>query len=387
MSKAKAEREHAAEILSEVEGSRGAAYIGVMGQLLPIASYVAWESILKQSTALLGTRIMKRASLNILRMAFALTIAMPAWSQGCETQDEMPAQARTSMQAAAQKAFDLASRGDVAGLRAGAIPTLQANFNGIAGAVNDNKAAFSGAHPQVRATFRLDTGPTASVDGRFYCGVFGAGGQTSNSAEFDIPGLPRGEYAIVIQDFIGSKGPYSLTTIFQDMGGWRLAGFYIRVESAAGHDGIWYLERARGYKAKGQNHNAWFYYVTSWDLLAPVTFMETALLSKITQESGSIQPRDIPVGSPVTYVANGKNYSLTDMSVSRMETGLDLSIKYSVASTADFNSTQTDARNLASAFATQYPELKEIFNNVWTHAVDGNGGEVVGLVSLKPPGK
>jgi hypothetical protein len=171
------------------------------------------------------------------------------------------------------------------------------------------------------------------------------------------------------------------------MGGWRLAGFYIRPQSAAGHDGIWYLEHARGYKAKGQNHNAWFYYVTSWDLLAPVTFMETALLAKITQESGSIQPKDIPVGSPVTYVANGKNYSLTDMSISRLENGLDLSIKYSVASTADFNSTQTDARNLASAFATQYPELKEIFNTLWTHAVDGKGGEVVGLVSLKPASK
>jgi len=320
-------------------------------------------------------------------MALAFSAAMPAWSQGCETQDEMPAQARTSMQAAAQKAFDLASRGDVAGLRASAIPSLQASFNGIASAINDNKAAFVGAHPQVRATFRLDTGPTASVDGRFYCGVFGAGGLAANSAEFDLPGLPRGEYAIVIQDFIGSKGPYALTTIFQDMGGWRLAGFYIRPESAAGHDGIWYLERARGYKAKGQNHNAWFYYVTSWDLLAPVTFMETALLSKITQESGSIQPKDIPVGSPVTYVANGKNYSLTDMSVARFENGLDLSIKYSVASTADFNSTQTDARNLASAFAAQYPELKEIFNNIWTHAVDANGGDVPGMVSLKPIGK
>ena len=330
---------------------------------------------------------MKRVRLNILWMATALAAATPAWSQGCETQDEMQAQARTSMQGAAQKAFDQASRGDVAALRASAIPSLQSSFNGVAGAVNDNKAAFAGAHPQFRVAFHLDTGPTASVDGRFYCGVFGAGGQTANSAEFDIPGLPRGEYAIVIQDFIGSKGPYALTTIFQDMGGWRLAGFYIRPESAVGHDGIWYLERARGFKSKGQNHNAWFYYVTSWDLLAPVTFMDTALLSKITQESGSIQPKDIPVGSPVTYVANGRNYSLTDMSVTRFENGLDLSIKYSVASTADFNSTQTEARNLASAFAAQYPELKEIFNNIWTHAVDAKGGDVPGMVNLKPTGR
>jgi hypothetical protein len=209
----------------------------------------------------------------------------------------------------------------------------------------------------------------------------------SGSAEFELPGLPRGEYAIVIQDFIGSKGPYALTTIFQEMGGWRLAGFYVRPETALGHDGMWYLERARSYKAKGQNHNAWFYYVTSWDLLAPVTFMDTGLLAKITQESAGIQPKDVPTRAPVSYAANGKSYNLTDMSVQRTEGGFDLSIKYAVPSTADFNTTQTDARNLASAFAAQYPELKEVFNNIWTHAVDSNGSEVVGLINLKPPSK
>jgi hypothetical protein len=327
---------------------------------------------------------MKRLSLTILGVALAGTGSVPAWSQGCQAHEEIPAQARTSMDSAAQKAFEQASRGDVAALRASAIPSLQSNFNGIAGAVNDNKAAFAGAHPQLREGFLLSTGPAASVDGQFYCGVFGAGGLTAGGAEFVLPGLPRGEYAIVIQDFVGSKGPYALTTIFQEMGGWRLAGFYIRPESALGHDGLWYLEHARSYKAKGQNHNAWFYYVTSWDLLAPVTFMDTALLSKITQESVGIQPKDVPTGKPVSYTANGKSYNLTDMTVVRSDAGFDLSIKYAVPSTADFNGTQTDARNLASAFATQHPELKEVFNNIWTHAVDPGGGEVVGLVNLKP---
>jgi hypothetical protein len=327
---------------------------------------------------------MKRLTLKILGAALLFAACIPAWSQNCTVHDEIPAQPKTSMESAAQKVFDQASRGDVAGLRSGAIPSLQSSFNGIAAAVNDNKAAFAGARPQMRESFLLDTGPTASVDGHFYCGVFGAGGMSAGSAEFELPGLPRGEYAIVIQDFIGSKGPYALTTIFQEMGGWRLAGFYVRPETALGHDGLWYLERARGYKAKGQNHNAWFYYVTSWDLLAPVTFMDTGLLSKITQESTGIQPKDVPAGKPVAFAANGKSYNLTDMSVLRSEGGFDLSIKYAVPSTADFNGMQTDARSLANAFATQYPELKEVFNNIWTHAVDPGGGEVVGLISLKP---
>src|SRR5215471_9884157 len=308
-----------------------------------------------------------------------------ARAQGCDTRDEIPAPARTAAENAAQQIFAAASRGDVNALRASAIPSLQSNFGGIGSALSDKKDAFAGARAQLRTSFLIDTGEKPSQDGRFYCGVFGGGGaQGGNSAEFEIPGLPVGRYAIVIQDFIGNKGPYALTTIFQEVGGWKLAGFHVRPESDLGHDGIWYLNRARDYKAKGQNHNAWFYYVTSWDLLAPVTFMDTGLLARITQESTGIQPKDVPTGKPVPYSANGRSYNLTDMTVMRSESGFDLSIKYAVPSTADFNGTQTDARNLANAFATQYPELKEVFNKIWTHAVDPGGGEVVGLVNLKP---
>jgi hypothetical protein len=173
-----------------------------------------------------------------------------------------------------------------------------------------------------------------------------------------------------------------LTTIFQEIGGWKLAGFYVRPESFLGHDGIWYLDRARDYKAKGQNHNAWFFYVTSWNLMAPVTFMDSGLLAKISQESGTIQPKDVPSGSPVPYSVNGKIYSITDMTVLRANT-FDLSVKYSVPSAADFNKTQGEARALANALVTQYPELKEAFNNVWVHAVDSTGIDVVGLIVLK----
>jgi hypothetical protein len=331
---------------------------------------------------------MKHSTSGIFCAAMFFAASIPAWPQACGTRDDIPAQTKTATDSAAKQVFDQAANGDVNSLRANAIPSLQSSFGGIAAAVNDNKAAFAGAHPELRTSFLLDTGPTPSQDGRFYCGVFGAAGLGASSAEFDLPGLPVGKYAIVIQDFIGSKGPYSLTTIFQEMTGWKLAGFYVRPESALGHDGIWYLQRARDYKSKGQSHNAWFYYVTSWDLLAPVRFMDSNLLSKITQESSGIQPKDVPsAGKAVDYTANGKTYKITDMSVLPNDKTLDLSIKYSVNSTADFNATQADARSLANAYVTQYPELKDSFNNVWAHAVDANGGDVAGLVILKPPAK
>ena len=119
-----------------------------------------------------------------------------------------------------------------------------------------------------------------------------------------------------------------------------------------------------------------------------MTSMDTKLLSKIIQESNSIQPKDVPVGDkPVSFSANGKTYSMIDMSIFRTETAFDLSIRYSVASTSDSNAAQADARALGNAFVAQYPELKEAFNRVQVHAVDDNGGDVVGLVDLKPAAK
>jgi hypothetical protein len=327
---------------------------------------------------------MKQLTFKILAASLVLTASFSAWAQTCQGKDEIAEPVRKAVESAAQQAFDQTARGDVQGLQASAIPSLQSNFSGIAGAVNDNKDALQGAKAQLRGIYLLDTGATPGPDGVFYCGIFGANGMSNSTAEFDIPGLPVGKYAVVIQDFVGNKGPYAITTIFQDSGGWKLAGHYIRPGSAAGHDGLWYLQQARDYKNKGQAHNAWFYYLTSWDLLAPVTFMNSNMLTRITQESNNIMPKDVPVGGkPVAFNAGGKTYNITEMTIFRNDKNFDLSMKYSVPSTSDFNATQVDARALASAMAAQYPELKDGFNNIWVHAVDPSGGDVVGLVKLK----
>lgn len=319
-------------------------------------------------------------SVSVATLFFA---CLPALAQNCQTRDEIAPQVKSAIESAAQQVFTQASQDNANAIRANTIPSFA---NSIAGVVNDNKAAFAGAaNSQVRTSFLLDTGTAPNPDGTFYCGVFSASGMSANGAEFVIPNLPAGKYGIVIQDFIGNKGPYALSTIFQDMSGWKLAGFYVRPEASMGHDGIWYLTRARDFKSKGENHDAWFYYLTSWDLLAPVTFMDTKLLSTIIKESNPIQPKDVPTGNnPATFTANGKTYTITQMSVYPNGNNFDLQLRYSVPSTADFNAAQADARSLASALVAQYPELKEVFNNVWAHAVDPSGAEAVGLIKLKP---
>jgi hypothetical protein len=55
-----------------------------------------------------------------------------------------------------------------------------------------------------------------------------------------------------------------------------------------------------------------------------------------------------------------------------------------VANAADYNAVQAEGRNLANALVAQYPELKEVFNNIWAHGIGANGADAVGLVPLKP---
>ena len=102
---------------------------------------------------------------------------------------------------------------------------------------------------------------------------------------------------------VSGKDPITLTLVLQNLGGgWKLAGYYPRLDSVGGHDGEWYLAKAREYKAKGYSHDAWFYYLTAWDLTAPVNFMSTPQLDKIADEMQTARPTDLPSdGSPLSF--------------------------------------------------------------------------------------
>ncbi len=325
-----------------------------------------------------------RVSVKVLSACVVLSAVLPLGAQTCQTRDDIPAQTRAAIEAGAQQTFDQSSRGDIAGLVTNSDDSLKANFGGVAAAVTDNHDALAGAVPQVRASFLLDTGDTPSPDGQYLCGAFSANGPTAGSAEFVLPGLKAGRYAIVIQDLTGGQAPLALTTIFQESGGWKLAGLYLRPTALNGHDGIWHMVRAREFKAKGQMHNAWFYYLTAMDLLAPVRFMDSKLISKISQESTALQPKDVPAGGKtLTFTSGGKTWSVTDMSVLSSGNGYSLSIRYSTSDVTDVSATQAEARTLGTAYAAQNPELKDAFDNVVVHAVDAGGRDVPGVVALK----
>ncbi len=177
-----------------------------------------------------------------------------ASAQTCLTtsDSDMDEATRSALVTTAKRFEDMVARGDVASLRQNAIPSLAANFSGIENAVQENQANLAGTQATPRPPFLLKAEGTAPLErAEFLCGVFGAQGQTRDSAVFLIPNLPPGNYAITILDVSSPKGAYTVSFVLQQQGSdWKLGGFYAKPAQIAGHDGNWFADRAREFKAK-----------------------------------------------------------------------------------------------------------------------------------------
>ena len=76
---------------------------------------------------------MKQLTFKIFIAMLVLAGSFSAWAQTCQNKDEIPEPARKAIEAAAQQAFDQTAGGNVQGLQASSIPSLQSNFDGILG--------------------------------------------------------------------------------------------------------------------------------------------------------------------------------------------------------------------------------------------------------------
>src|ERR1700690_1778154 len=190
-----------------------------------------------------------------------LLLAGAAYAQNCLGAPDMDASIRKALETTAQRYFEMSARGDTAALRQSSIALVSANFAGVEAAVKENQAAFTGAQATVRPPYLLTAeGSEPLAHAEFLCGVFGKSGQTLDSAGFVLNDLPPGKYGAVILD-IGGKEPRTLTLVLQQVGTeWKLAGYYARMSEAGGHNGAWFELRARDFRAKSENHNAWLYY-------------------------------------------------------------------------------------------------------------------------------
>src|SRR5450755_4516423 len=173
-----------------------------------------------------------------LRWLWPLALCAAAHAQVCQGPADMDASTRTALETTATRYLDMAEHGDVAALKQNSIAAVAASFAGIEEAVKDNHAALTGARGTVRPPFLLIVEGTQALGrAEFLCGVFGATGQTMDSAVFVLNDLPPGKYGVTIVDVNGDKGARTLTFVLQQAGtDWKLAGFYARTGQVAGHD-------------------------------------------------------------------------------------------------------------------------------------------------------
>ncbi len=328
-------------------------------------------------------RLNDRFFLRTVLLLLAVTItASVVTAQTCSSGADLDVPTKNAVEVAARQFLDMSAHGDVAGLKANAIPAIAGDFGSIEQAVVTNKPYFAQGPATVSGAYVLDASQAKGTIPRadFYCGIY----NSPDRLVFSISNLPAGRYALVMQKVAG-KDPITLSLILQNVNGaWKLAGYYPRLDSIGGHDGQWYLTKAREYKSKGQLHNAWFYYLTAWDLMAPVNFMSTPQLDKIAEEMQGARPSDMPSdASPLNLAANGKTFKVTEMVAVPVEDNLDLRIRYGNPQASDSGVAFQDNMAVSKAVVGKYPELREAFAAVIARAVDASGHEYGSVLPMK----
>jgi hypothetical protein len=325
--------------------------------------------------------IRTRIVLSVVTMLLSTGLA---YAQTCLTAGDMDEPTRAALVNTAKRYFDMATRGDSAAMRQNSIASVASDFSGIETAVKDNQANFSGVQATPRPPFLLKAEGTAPFErAEFLCGVFGKSGQTTDSAVFVIPNLPPGNYAVAILD-VPAKQPDTVSFVLQQAGkDWKIGGFYVKETQIAGHDSAWFADHARAFKSKGQNRNAWLYFIEARDLAVPLPFMYTQLTDKLADESETVKPSDLPTGgSTVELAAGGKTQRLTALFPLAVGQDLDLVVKYQCADVSNSAQTFKDNTAVISALVGKFPEFRDAFDGVVARAVEPTTGHDYG--SLLP---
>ena len=309
-----------------------------------------------------------------------------ASAQSCQTSTDLDDATRSAITGAGQRYFEMAAKGDSAALRQNAIASLATDFSSIEATVKDHQPDLAGAQATLKSVFLLQADGSAPLPHtEFYCGVFGKSGQTANSAVFYLDNLGPGKYGVVIFDATSSKGRANFSLILQQTGtDWKLGGLYIKSTQVAGHDSEWFIARAHDYKAKGQSHNAWFFYLEARSLVSPLPFMSTAATDRLYDESQGAQPPDVPTnGKTVDLAATAASYKLTAIFPEAVGNDLDLIVKYQAADASNTNQAYQSNVAVMKALVLKYPEVRDAFAAVVARAVDPGGHDYGTLLAMK----
>lgn len=299
----------------------------------------------------------------------SLSLAAPAFGVSCTTQSQMTVNQRTVLEETARMLGGNVQANNTEAVRAQTIPAVASQFNGIAGSIQNINAQIRGATMTVDLLYLLDASDMkAAGDAQFFCGVSGS----PLTVVVTIPNLPPGRYALAILHATGVKQPQQISLILQnDPAGsntWKLAGFFARPMTLAGHDGIWFWRQARDYAAKKDNWDAYFYYQAALSLLQPVDFLSSPNLQKLQHEADSTRPADLPGQDPMRLNAGTQSFEITNLHTGELSNQLDLVITYNATPNQSMVQARAQVTAVMRALLQQHPELAGAFHGLWVYA-------------------
>ena len=314
----------------------------------------------------------QRALLVLLTVVGVLSLPT-ASAASCKSQSEMTAVERDALSSAARTMVDEVQSGSVSALQAKTIPAVAANFSGIAASVENLKPFVQHATITVNELYALDASaePAGSPQTDFFCG--------NPIIVFHFTNLPPAKYALAILHATGVAKPQQISLVLSETSPnqWMLAGFFSRPMMEAGHDGLWYWERAREYAQKKMNLAAWFYYQTAAYLLDPVPFLASPNLQKLQQEASDVRPVNLPGTTPMTLSVHGSDFQITGMQPTVALGPWDLEIHYIPDATHqtqlhDPVVARQQVIDVMTALLAQHPGLRQAFHGMWVRAYQGD---------------
>jgi hypothetical protein len=327
-----------------------------------------WRSVV---VALIGIPESLGRGWTALATLLCLLSGTSAYAVSCTTQAEMKEPARSALAVAARTLASNMQAGDANAVKAATIPSVASNFDRIASTIQALSPDLKGATLNVTSVYDLQASDAQPTDDtvQFFCG------EAANAAHviFNIPRLPAGHFGFAIVEATGVKKPQRLSLLLEksspgDSGNWQLAGFFPRPLMAAGHDGIWYWEKARDYKKAGETWNAYFYYQTAIFLLLPADFIDSNNFDKLIQEQGAATPAGLPGAQPMSINVDGAPVTITNIHTDSSLGGYDLVVNYNAADTSNPVAARTKTVALMKSLLAMHPEWKNAFHGLWVFA-------------------
>jgi hypothetical protein len=301
-------------------------------------------------------------------------------AQTCTTQARMTPDIRDGLSASVltlARAVQVADVTKVQGLTIAEFSSASA-FGPTASLMQSTASRMGNGELRVVQIYELDARSRAAndtSDADFSCALTGSTSET----DFAISGLPRGLYGFAMVEASGDH-PWLLSFLLrQDDGVWKLAGFYPRASTAAGHDGDWYWKSARTYAKADELWLAWIFYGQAAELLRPANFVTSTNLDRLFSERRAAAPPELigGIGSNhplVLRASDGKGgaveYRFTGISAQGSDDGkeLNLILHIPVDGVSDAATAIARSKAAAKALLDAHIELRQAFSGVWIFA-------------------